>query len=764
MLRGRGLRCADNTWPVAFQLDGVPLRICGTSFRKAEFALPTADVTMQTAAATSTKQGWNELTITAIPYGMQVSTEIFPVAQSGSVALYRQALQNYRHQQHGRIVDGVPAYLFGQKVEATAHLVTIPVHLDGVSSVLIHEWLFEAGERVWLVRYSIEQQEGESISALLRRVGRISIAGSPDQFRSTSYFAQQSATVDRNQPLVAAEQSADLPTPPWWQGVCDYQYYLRVNRFAPYPLGGSYRGVQACGPRPDFDHVPNVLRVYEVPGRRFAALEWQCVELVMRYMYMAFDTNTYQANGSQVVWNYPGTRLVKVANNGTPGRLPQPGDIVSYGSTTTFGHTNIVTAVQVDDRGNGTMTTLNQNLGGSSAMVRQGYLNYPISNWRIVGDATGWLHDPATDYPDPQPAPLQLEIRGQPTLTEGASSILQAVVNDSQATITWDLDGDGVYEGSGSTSTFSAAEIDGPAVRVIRARATLPSGHQTDATFTITITNAPPTIEPPSSASVQILVGEQLSFDAIKVQDPSSLDGLQARWDWGDGTTQAAVVVANQIEPISYFYRQPGHYSLQLMVYDDDGGQVFYTVAVEVLDPCQVVPLRDTFEHPSLGFGANWLWATAAYQVEQGQAMVVGEGAVAWNERYAENQIACVTITDPHPQAHHHTVMLKADPRGWMHAALLVSYDAATQTLVAEAREGDQWRELIRTPLPATAQYPAVLGAYAHADGHLDLLWNGQLIARTDAGAAYAQRSGLTGVWFSDALHARFDDFRAGQR
>jgi hypothetical protein len=116
----------------------------------------------------------------------------------------------------------------------------------------------------------------------------------------------------------------------------------------------------------------------------------------MRFMYLAYNVEPYPANGSQVVSNYTGSRLVKI-NNGSPQQAPQPGDIMSFGATTTNGHTSVVVESQVDANGNGTIRTLNQNLGGSGTDILQGYLNLTLNNWYVLGDATGWLHDPSNN-------------------------------------------------------------------------------------------------------------------------------------------------------------------------------------------------------------------------------------------------------------------------------------------------------------------------------------------------------------------------------
>jgi hypothetical protein len=121
--------------------------------------------------------------------------------------------------------------------------------------------------------------------------------------------------------------------------------------------------------------------------------EWECVELVMRWLYQAYGVTPYPANGNQVVRNYPvfhPNGPLEVVVNGTAGRAPVPGDVLSYGPTTQFGHTSLVIDAQVDPAtGNGALTVVEQN---ASATARS-YLT--VSGWVVNGNGmavSGWLH------------------------------------------------------------------------------------------------------------------------------------------------------------------------------------------------------------------------------------------------------------------------------------------------------------------------------------------------------------------------------------
>jgi hypothetical protein len=192
------------------------------------------------------------------------------------------------------------------------------------------------------------------------------------------------------------DASTPLPAPTWWSGACDSTNYAGAKA-----LGAAYRNVQVCGPRPGTDAAPNRL-VNFFPGA-WGELEWQCVELSMRFMYLAYGVKPYGANGKDVYANYStasGGGLVKVAN-GTAGTPPRPGDVVSFGATTTStaGHTGVVAQSTVDASGNGTVKILSQN------DTTDGWRTLTVTNWNVtagapgLGAIPGWLHSPQTDPP-----------------------------------------------------------------------------------------------------------------------------------------------------------------------------------------------------------------------------------------------------------------------------------------------------------------------------------------------------------------------------
>ncbi|MBV8371239.1 MAG: CHAP domain-containing protein [Candidatus Eremiobacteraeota bacterium] len=188
-----------------------------------------------------------------------------------------------------------------------------------------------------------------------------------------------------------------LPSPTWWAGNCDVGH-----NSGSYPLGGAVQGVPACGPGPNMGGSDYEVHFYSGAWGEF---EWECVELSMRYMYLAYHIAPYPANGWNIADNYTGSLLVKVANNGL-GPLPAPGDILSYGNGSAAqhgGHTAVVSSVTFDALGRESSITVveqNNSAGGVSTLTV------------IAGIVTGgpyhvrnWLHYPGGPVPTPTPSP-----------------------------------------------------------------------------------------------------------------------------------------------------------------------------------------------------------------------------------------------------------------------------------------------------------------------------------------------------------------------
>jgi hypothetical protein len=374
---------------IFLELDGVELTLSSPFLPSADIYLPAPDDPVQVANILQRKPVFSSFSITAIPYGVKPGFEVFPPSGPGKAAAYTKNLIRYRRLQGGDPLESPIAYLFNQEVVGIDSEVFINIDVHQPRPVRVSEWVAEAGNRIWLLRVTQEIQAGKVHSTHIgaedetAQLTNIHLSAGNIVVPSTSSLS--SSAFNELNPSISGDNP--LPFPSWWDGECDLNTYFSQTGDPSYPLGGEYRGVKACGPRPLFDNGDHALTRFN-PGW-WGVLEWECVELSMRFLYLAYGVPTYQANGNQVVTNYNGDSLIKI-NAGTPGFAPQPNDVLSMGPETTYGHTSVVTESDVDTQGNGTISVLEQN--GSAVGER----TYIVTNWEIQSTQTmiGWLHDP----------------------------------------------------------------------------------------------------------------------------------------------------------------------------------------------------------------------------------------------------------------------------------------------------------------------------------------------------------------------------------
>ena len=132
--------------------------------------------------------------------------------------------------------------------------------------------------------------------------------------------------------------------------------------------------VPACGPIPNDGGSTTPVAPYpgalKTPG-------YQCVEFSERYLFYRYGvTMGIPTNGDQVAAHYaaayPG--LFMVVKNGTPGRAPVDGDVLSMSEAPGFdspadGHTAVVQSSAVNASGNGTVTIVEENAVPSGVQV-----------------------------------------------------------------------------------------------------------------------------------------------------------------------------------------------------------------------------------------------------------------------------------------------------------------------------------------------------------------------------------------------------------
>ncbi len=391
---------APATIATSLVLDNVTLHV-RTHFLPAPAFRTTGPEIRPQVAIADAPDPFREFTITSVPFGMRPGTEALPAAEAGGAAVYRAALRAFRDLQDAAPQDGPTALLFGQRVPGMVSHVALHVDGSALTPLTIAEWVVDAGPRLWIVRISFASAPGEAAADPAALVVLQDLTMTADDVTAPPVAAPDAPGPPR---AAAPAGPADVPMPPWWQGYdCDAAHYRSGSGgIEAYRLGAAWQGLIACGPRPIYDGGPDVLvRFY---AGAWGEYEWECVELAMRWLYQAYGVAPYQANGSQVVWNYPGT-LLRQIGNGTAYAAPQPGDVVSYGATTSYGHASVVTSASVDAQGNGTLTVIEED---SSAT---GSNTLTVHSWWVSGSTTsvsGWLHaggGAATPVPTVPPRP-----------------------------------------------------------------------------------------------------------------------------------------------------------------------------------------------------------------------------------------------------------------------------------------------------------------------------------------------------------------------
>ncbi|MBO0730508.1 MAG: CHAP domain-containing protein, partial [Acidimicrobiaceae bacterium] len=410
-----GVRAAPTGGTVTFTLDGVDLTLSSPMLPGPPFVTSRPGSANQVASS-SVVDPYRDVIITAVPFGTTPGTEKVPRAHSGDQQSYRSSLVQDRSSQGARPAPGPDASLFGHDTSSVVS--RLELHLDGpqLQPTVIVEWVAQAGPRMWILRVSEQLTAGEDVNQVVAGLSGVTLT-SPDPNHRSSVAPSPSpppptppsgaspspgapspspsvrpsstpagtaipaVTQSLVRPVSAgrAETPNSAPAPPWWSGTCD-----SVHNPGSFPLGSSYDGVAACGPLPIDGATDNLVQFF---SGAWGEYEWECVELVMRYLYLVDGVAPYSANGSQVVWNYTGTALTPIGN-GIAGKAPVPGDVLSYGSTSTNGHTSIVSSSSVNGSGNGTVTVVEQN------NTTDGTTTMQVSNWVVQGNpypVSGWL-------------------------------------------------------------------------------------------------------------------------------------------------------------------------------------------------------------------------------------------------------------------------------------------------------------------------------------------------------------------------------------
>jgi hypothetical protein len=185
-----------------------------------------------------------------------------------------------------------------------------------------------------------------------------------------------------------------LAATPMTGGSCDSvaQAYQLPGGDGVTPAAWSGAGltVPACGPIPD--HGGPTTPVYPYPGA-LRTPGYQCVEFSERYLYYRYGvTMGISTNGDQVAAHYATEYPARfmIVRNGTPGRAPVAGDVLSMSTAPGFhsaegGHTAVVQASSVDANGDGNVTIVEQNAMANGVQV------LTVTDWTVRYDGFPYL-------------------------------------------------------------------------------------------------------------------------------------------------------------------------------------------------------------------------------------------------------------------------------------------------------------------------------------------------------------------------------------
>ena len=336
---------------------GVSLVVHSPSLPEAAFVASKPGAPLQGAAAV-TQVPYREFSIRAYSYGSPAPAEGIGVVDPQDLAAYRSIGA-------GRLVRSLqlPAKVFGHRVEGSVRVVDVGLGRRHQPTEVV-SWLTDAGGQLWVIRAAGPLPGDRRAEADFTAGTWISaknlVQASTLARRGSSVAATEDSSWAMGPAIAVPHESVDPPpvrTPGWWSGVCDVN-----NHPGSFPLS-SWDGLTACGP--GVNRGGEDVAVSFFPGA-WGELEWECVELSMRWLYLEYGVRPYAANGSGVVANYTkadGGDLEQIANDGAS--VPLPGDVLSMEPTSTEGHTAVVTATNVV-HGNGTISILEQNMNGGN--------------------------------------------------------------------------------------------------------------------------------------------------------------------------------------------------------------------------------------------------------------------------------------------------------------------------------------------------------------------------------------------------------------
>ncbi len=293
------------------------------------------------------------------------------------------------------VLRGPTGTFWGQVVRGIQIDTLLPLS-DSDQMLRSVEWYVEHAGRLWVFIITWEtgldnaaewQQFSETLSIQPTEPTSSLVPTSElvQPLSASEVVSSQSLTMD----ALEVQELTDVGTPAWWSGVCNDNNFYPATGVHAYALGASWHGVLACGPFSFYPPYPSHL-VRFFPGA-WGEFEFQCVELVMRALYLEWGIAPWPGNANTIKNSPPPS--ITFYPNGTHAIVT--GDIITENGTTqnSTGHAVIVTSVNLDPTGTGWLTILEQN--SSSGGTR----NLHVTNGMVDPDPwtwgqtiQGWLH------------------------------------------------------------------------------------------------------------------------------------------------------------------------------------------------------------------------------------------------------------------------------------------------------------------------------------------------------------------------------------
>jgi hypothetical protein len=390
---------ATHARPPTFVVDAVHVTAAGADFAGMVLPASPGDATQETTIVDRTHH--RTLSVIAVPFGTRPGTEdAVSTARRGGAASYRSALHDYRASRGEYASDAPSVLLFGNRVpgdmsQRTEHFASAGGR-DVDREVFTAEWVTEAGPRLWIVRARQFAPASHPLGAIADFAN--SVEGLT-LWSDGSIAAPTTVSLDVQTGLTAsyaALASAATPKRAWpatYSGACDEENYDRATGRHDWrnKLGGTFSGVPACGPRPA-PGAPAIAASF-APIAPSGVLQFDAVELSLRWMYLAYGTPPFAGNGDELIANYDpangGQPLFRYANLAGSGNQPRPGDVLSYDTGGTGGHTAVVQSAHADSHGNGWVDVIEQNASPHGVARLAMIDDQVLSNYG--GAVMGWL-------------------------------------------------------------------------------------------------------------------------------------------------------------------------------------------------------------------------------------------------------------------------------------------------------------------------------------------------------------------------------------